>query len=138
MTKIHIRLGQLEFIARLEEDSAPNTCALFKSLLPYNAMMTHAGWSGEAGIVVLDHHYEDLAKENNTSHPAPGQILFYAGRDSEPKLLFPYGPSCFNSKVGQLAGNYFLTIDEGLDDLAKIDHLLLWQGAQKVSFHLAD
>jgi hypothetical protein len=54
--------------------------------------------------------------ENQTSHPAPGQILLYASAPSEPELLIPHGTCAFNSKLGTLTGNHFLTIVDNLDN----------------------
>lgn len=79
----------------------------------------------------------ELASENATSHPAPGQLLFYPGGLSETEILVPYGSCLFASKVGQLAGNHFATIDERLDDLAELGRATLWQGAQDIAFEEA-
>jgi hypothetical protein len=71
-----------------------------------------------------------LEYENHTSHPAPGQILVYPGGISEMEILFPYGPTLFSSRVGQLAGNHFATVVEGGERLAEVGRLTLWEGAQ--------
>ncbi len=76
----------------------------------------------------------DVGFENHTSHPAPGQILFYPGGYSETEILFPYVATCFASKMGQLAGNHFLTIIEGQEKLAEVGKLVLWHGAQDILF----
>ena len=51
--------------------------------------------------------------ENHTSYPAPGQIILYPGGISETEILIAYGGVHFASKMGQLAGNHFITADLG-------------------------
>jgi hypothetical protein len=51
--------------------------------------------------------------------------------------LFPYGSVCFASKVGQLAGNHFLTVLDNLENLAVVGKMTLWQGAQDILFEMA-
>jgi hypothetical protein len=68
------------------------------------------------------------------SYPAPGQILFYPGGVSETEILLTYGACQFASKAGQLAGNPFLTIVEGLENLRPLGELTLWHGAQDIEF----
>ena len=53
-----------------------------------------------------------IGYESATSYPAPGQLLFHPGGISETEILLAYGGVRFASKVGQLAGNHFLTIIE--------------------------
>ena len=60
-----------------------------------------------------------------------GQILLYPGGVSETEILLGYGGVCFASKMGQLAGNHFITITGGFDDLPKLGKMVLWEGAQK-------
>ena len=55
----------------------------------------------------------DCSYENHTSYPAPGQIILYPGGISETEILLAYGAVQFASKMGQLAGNHFLTVMEG-------------------------
>jgi hypothetical protein len=40
----------------------------------------------------------------------------------------------FASKVGQLAGNHFLTVTKGRENLAALGKLTLWKGAQDIVF----
>jgi len=56
---------------------------------------------------------------------------------SETELLFPYGSCCFSSKVGQLAGNHFLSLTSGLDLLPELGRLVLWKGAQPIRIEAA-
>ena len=60
--------------------------------------------------------------------------LLYPGGFSETEILFAYGSSCFASKMGQLAGNHFLSVVEGIDQLEAFGKLVLWEGAQEIRF----
>jgi hypothetical protein len=75
--------------------------------------------------------------ENHTSHPSPGQILLYPGGISETEIILAYGGLSFSSKMGQLAGNHFITIHSGLENLRALGERVLWKGAQAVKFSLA-
>ena len=72
--------------------------------------------------------------ENHTSHLSIGDILYYPGGYSETEIILAYGSCSFSSKVGQLAGNHFLTIVEGKHQLPELGRKVLWEGAQDVSF----
>jgi hypothetical protein len=76
----------------------------------------------------------DLGPENANSYPAAGEILLYPGGLSEVEILFPYGATCFASKMGQLAGNHFATIEEGREQLPELGRIVLWEGAQPIVF----
>jgi hypothetical protein len=136
MTNLRITIAELDFIARLEEADAPHTCAEFCTLLPYHQKLIQARWSGEAGWIPLGDFKLDVGFEHHTSYPAPGEILFYPGGYSETEILFPYGATHFASKLGQLAGNHFLTIIEGREQLHEVGQLLLWHGAQDILFEV--
>ena len=134
MTLIDITAGPFTFKARFEDQDAPNTCAKFRSLLPYRERIIHVRWSGEGCWIPLGELDLGLDLENHTSYPAPGQFLLYPGGLSETEILLAYGGVHFASKVGQLAGNHFLTILEGNENLAKLGKMVLWQGAQNIEF----
>jgi hypothetical protein len=135
--RLRITVASFTFVARMEDESAPRTCAAFRDLLPYRQRIIHARWSGEACWIPLGDFKLDVPYENHTSHPSRGDILFYPGGISETEILFPYGSTCFASKVGQLAGNHFLTVIEGAENLPQVGHLCLWHGAQDITFEEA-
>jgi hypothetical protein len=134
MTMLRITAGPFVFTARMEEEDAPQTCAEFRKLLPFRNKLIHARWSGEACWIPLGDFKLNVGYENHTSHPAPGQIIFYPGGFSETEILFPYGGARFASKVGQLAGNHFLTVVSGNENLRELGRKTLWEGAQDIVF----
>lgn len=133
---LRLSVGTYMFRAVLEAQAAPKTCDLLRGLLPLRTKVIHARWSGEALWIPGGDVRLPLEYENNTSHPAPGELLLYPGGRSEMELLFPYGPTLFSSKAGQLSGNHFATIVEGREHLRELGHLVLWQGAQDISIEL--
>jgi len=137
MTRIKIKAGPHIFGARLEESLAPKTCAKFLSLLPYRERIIHVRWSGEACWIPLGDLDLGLGYENHTRYPAPGDVILYPGGFSETELLLAYGGVAFASKMGPLAGNHFLTITEGRENLAALGKLVLWHGAQDILFEQA-
>jgi hypothetical protein len=44
----------------------------------------------------------------------------------------------FSGIVGQLWGNHFLTLDEGLQQLPEVGRRVLWQGAQPIAIEEVD
>jgi Protein of unknown function (DUF3830) len=131
---IRITAGPFAFTARFEHAAAPRTCAKFASMLPYRERLIHVRWSGEACWIPLGDLDLDLGYENATSYPAPGQLLLHPGGVSETEILLAYGSARFASKVGQLAGNHFLTIVAGTEHLPELGRLALWRGAQPIEF----
>ncbi|HOI76153.1 MAG TPA: DUF3830 family protein [Methanofastidiosum sp.] len=134
MTNLKITAGGFIFKAKLEEENAPNTCSAFLKLLPFKNKIIHVRWSGEAVWIPLGDFNLGLGYENHTSHPSKGEILLYPGGISETEILIPYGSTCFSSKMGQLAGNHFLTIIEGKEKLPELGKKVLWEGAQDILF----
>jgi hypothetical protein len=134
---LHITSGEFGFRARLEEDAAPQTVAAFRRLLPLDSKIIQARWSGQSAWIPFGELDVGVGPENTTSYPSPGELLLYPGGISETELLFPYGPTCFASKAGQLAGNHFATIVEGGGRLHELGELVLWQGAQDIAFREA-
>ncbi len=137
MTDIRIKAGGYTLGANFETSAAPKTCAKFQSLLPYKERIIHVRWSGEACWIPLGELDLGLPFENHTSYPAPGQIILYPGGFSETEILVAYGGVRFASKMGQLAGNHFLTIIEGLEYLRPLGEKVLWHGAQEIVFERA-
>lgn len=135
--RLRITTGDFSFLARLELDAAPKTCAAFLERLPFRNKIIHVRWSGESAWIPLGDFDFGIGVENATSYPSPGQILLYPGGYSETEILFPYGACCFASKMGQLAGNHFLTVFEGNEHLATVGVRCLWEGAQDIEFALA-
>ena len=138
MTRIRITVGPWLYVARLEEAVAPKTCAAFTTLLPWRNKLIHVRWSGESTWIPLGDFSLGLGFENATSYPAPGEILLYPGGFSETEVLFPYGACCFASKLGQLAGNHFLTVVEGNEQLREMGQRVLWEGAKDILFERMD
>jgi hypothetical protein len=122
------------FEAKLETELAPMTCAKFASMLPLKTQIIQARWSGEAAWIPFGDLALDLGYENHTSYPAPGHLLLYPGGLSETEILFPYGATVFASKMGQLAGNHFATIEDGAGQLPALGKVVLWEGAQGITF----
>ena len=133
--RVRITVGKdYQFVAEFQEKAAPKTCAAFRKLLPYKEKLVHCRWSGEGCWIPLGDFKLDTGFENHTSHPAPGEILWYPGGYSETELIFAYGDVMFSSKMGQLAGNHFLTVVEGLDRLYEMGRTVLYKGAQEIVF----
>ena len=132
MDKLRIISGAFRFEAQFETKTAPKTVAAFKKLLPYENKIIHVRWSGEAVWIPLGEQDFGLTYENHTSYPAPGQMLLYPGGISETEILLAYGGVRFASKMGQLAGNHFITIASDLDQLAELCRAVLWEGAKPI------
>ena len=135
--RVRIVAGGLRFVAQMNGD-APTTVAAFCKLLPFRHKLIHVRWSGEACWVPLGNLRVDVDFENHTSHPAPGDVLFYRGGYSETELLIAYGACSFASRMGPLAGNHFMTIVEGREQLRQLGERVLWQGAQELSIEADD
>jgi hypothetical protein len=75
-----------------------------------------------------------LGYENHTSFPALGQVILYPEGISETEILIADGSVRFANKVGQLAGNHFLTVIKGLESLEPLGKLVLRKGAHKITF----
>jgi len=135
--KLKINAGPFVFDAVLETEKAPQTCKVFIERLPFEGQIVHVRWSGEGVWVPLGDYNFGVGYENHTSHPAPGHIILYPGGISETEILLAYGGVDFSSKMGQLAGNHFITITSNLENLAVLGNKTLWEGAQQVRFDVA-
>jgi hypothetical protein len=133
---LEIVAADMRFLARFEEELAPQTVAAFRGILPLTDRIIHCRWSGESNWIPWGDRELGIGPENATSYPAPGQLLLFPGGISETELLFPYGHCAFGSKAGPLAGNHFATVVEGGENLAELGRLTLWQGAQAISIRM--
>src|SRR5215471_18769258 len=131
---LEITVTEFRLVARLEEQSAPATVAAFRRLLPLESQLIQARWSGQSAWIPFGDLDLGIGFEDPTSYPAPGELLIYPGGVSETEILLPYGDTCFASKAGQLAGNHFATVVDGLEHLQAIGELVLWHGAQDIVF----
>ena len=133
MTKLKVTIAGIEFDAKFEE-AAPKTVAAFRAQLPYKSQVVHVRWSGEGVWIPLGETDFGVDYENHTTYPAPGQFVLYPGGISETEILLAYGGVNFASKMGQLAGNHFITLTSNLDKLKEIGPKVLWEGAQDILF----
>ncbi|MCJ2144798.1 DUF3830 family protein [Methylobacterium sp. E-066] len=136
MSILRVTAGPFEFEGRFEDDAAPKTCAAFRAHMPFTSKAVHVRWSGEGVWMPLGDLDFGVGYENHTSYPAPGQIILYPGGISETEILLAYGGVHFASKMGQLAGNHFITLTSSLENLRKLGEMALWQGAQSVVFEI--
>lgn len=137
MSELIVEAGGYAFLARLEEAAAPKTCAAFRAAMPFESRLVHVRWSGEGVWIPLGSRDFGVGYENHTSHPAPGQMLLYPGGISETEIILAYGGVAFSSKMGQLAGNHFLTLTAGVEYLRALGEKVLWEGAQPIRFAYA-
>jgi hypothetical protein len=129
-----IKIGEIEFEAIFEDKKSPETCAAFRSRMPFESKIVHVRWSGEAvGMPLGDMDFE-VGYEDATAYPAPGQILLYPKGISETEILIAYGSVHFASKAGTLAGNHFASITSNLDQLREIGVSTLWEGVKPIVF----
>ncbi|MGL4242365.1 MAG: DUF3830 family protein, partial [Beijerinckiaceae bacterium] len=60
--------------------------------------------------------------------------ILYPGGVSETEILMAYGRVNFASMAGQLSGNHFLTVTEGLENIYTLGRKVLLEGAQEIRF----
>jgi hypothetical protein len=137
MNTLKITAGPFTFGAKLETEAAPKTCAAFLKHMPFKSQVVHVRWSGEGVWIPLGDLDFGVSYENHTSYPAPGQFILYPGGISETEILLAYGGVHFASKMGQLAGNHFITLTSGLENLTALGKMTLWKGAQDILFERA-
>jgi hypothetical protein len=134
MERLTVTAAGFTFAGRFETAAAPKTAAAFRARMPFEGQIVHVRWSGEGVWVPLGDTDFGVGYENHTSHPAPGHILLYPGGISETEVLLAYGGVYFSSRMGQLAGNHFITLTDGLENLPDLGRSVLWEGAQPIRF----
>jgi hypothetical protein len=137
MERLLVTAAGFTFRGHFETAAAPKTVDAFRRHMPYESKIVHVRWSGEGVWVPLGDTDFGVSYENHTSHPAPGHLILYPGGISETEILLAYGGVDFSSKMGQLAGNHFITLTEGLENLQALGTKVLWEGAQPIRFESA-
>lgn len=130
MTKVKIRLGDVEAVAELEEADAPRTTAWLKRALPFEGQAVHSMENGREVYLVLDDKYQ-VPDENQTIYQTVGDLIVYYKpaifvRPEWPRHIrdhlvigFVYErDSAIRGMSGPLATNLVGRITEGLDALA--------------------
>ena len=79
MKRIKITSGQYTYLARLEEETTPQTCAWFLKKLPFKTHISQGRWSGKAVFIRLGATGAEVAYENATCYPQTGDIVMYPG-----------------------------------------------------------
>ena len=77
----------MRFVARWEDELAPQTVAAFKAILPLDDRVIHCRWSGESTWIPWGDRDLGIGPENATSYPHPGELALYPGgaeRDRAP------------------------------------------------------
>ena len=133
-SRVLLAAGPYKFSGTLERQAAPVAVAWLVNQFPLVGSVQHACWSGEAAWLPLN-GTPQLAPENATAHPRPGQILLYAGMMSQAELLLPYGACAFASKAGSLAGNPVVALDGPLEELRALGSLLIEKGVQPLKLN---
>jgi hypothetical protein len=133
---MNIEIDGYKFDAVFEELNSPNTCEVFRKVIPFEAQVVHVRWSGEGMWIPLGEMDFAVKLEDATSYPTPGQVLLYPKGKSETEILIAYGSVHFASKAGSLAGNHFATITSDLEKLKEIGVSTLWEGSKSILFSI--
>ena len=133
---MNIEIDGYKFDAVFEEINSPNTCEVFRKVIPFEAQVVHVRWSGEGMWIPLGEMDFAVKLEDATSYPTPGQVLLYPKGKSETEILIAYGSVHFASKAGTLAGNHFATITSDLEKLKEIGVSTLWEGSKSILFSI--
>ena len=133
---MNIEIDGYKFDAVFEEINSPNTCEVFRKVIPFEAQVVHVRWSGEGMWIPLGEMDFAVKLEDATSYPTPGQVLLYPKGKSETEILIAYGSVHFASKAGSLAGNHFATITSDLEKLKEIGVSTLWEGSKNIIFSI--
>ena len=135
MSDLRITAGPFEFGADWEAERAPKTCAAFEALLPFRNKIIHVRWSGESAWIPLGDLETGLRVREPHEPPRAGRDPALPGRlqrDRDPVPVRRHAASRASS--GQLAGNHFLTVTEGREQLRELGRTVLWEGAQDIVF----
>ena len=130
MTRVTIRLGDVEAVAELEDSAAPETTEWLKTQLPFNNQAIHSMENGREVYSLLDNSAL-IPTENQSIYQCVGDLFIYRKpalfveprwpRHTRTFLVIGFiyeRDSAIRGMSGPLAGNIVGTITEGLDALA--------------------
>jgi hypothetical protein len=110
--RVRITLDGVEAVARLHEESAPETVRRFWAALPVEATLRHVRWSGEAGYILISKLADKTQPiENLVSFYPPAGVAF---RPEHGEMAFCYGqaqardhahPAAWACHLGTLEGD---------------------------------
>ena len=130
------------FVARAElwDDRAPKTCALVWDLLPLEAYLHHASYSGpELALILPD--YLPLERENATTACLPWELGFASLRASDfidveqdfSELMFFYGRNTGPKMLdGLVPVNLFAQFVSGQEELRRLAGIIRWEGRRPI------
>lgn len=138
MIRIAMSSDRFRFSGHLLPEAAPETCKWFLARLPYTVLLIQAAWSGKAVFGSLQNAGKDLPAENAKDAPPVGTMVIYPGnpQGNAGELYIPYGENRFAFALGRIAGNHFLTIDEGAEQLPEFGRVVRFEGAKEMTFAL--
>ncbi len=149
MTRVKIRLGNVEAFAQLDERDAPKATKWLKETLPIDGQAMHSMENGREVYVVLDTPHQ-ITEENQTIYQTVGDLIVYY----KPAIFVqPQWPrhirdflvigfiyerdSAIRGMSGPLATNLVGKITEGIVALAHEAPRMRREGFGKLSFSLA-
>ena len=131
---LSITAGGFTFVARLEEEDAPETVAAFRRLLPLESRIIHVRWSGEAGWIPFGDLDLGLGPENATCYPTRARSSSTRAASRRRRSCSPTATSTSPRRPASSPGNHFATIVEGTENLRALGKSFLWEGAQEIVF----
>ena len=131
---LEIAAGGFDFVARFEEEAAPQTVAAFRRLLPLESRIIHVRWSGEGGWIPFGDLDVGIGPRTRPAIRTRVKSCSTPAGCPRPSSCSPTATSASPRRRGPLAGNHFATILEGNENLRELGRKFLWEGAQEIRF----
>ena len=102
---LEIAAGGFDFVARFEEEDAPQTVAAFRRLLPLESRIIHVRWSGEGGLdPVRRPRRSGSARRTRRATRTRASSSSTPAASARPRSCSPTATSASRRKAGPLAG----------------------------------
>ena len=114
-----ITAGSFEFAARFEEDTAPETVAAFRRMLPLDSKIIHVRWSGEGGWIPMGDLDVGIGLNTASRHKDEArEFLAWMARPEFGELIGNEMPGFFPMHraaptLANVHANAFLTLNQG-------------------------